>query len=132
MDNTFRFLYKDFDITIHYYKKLSDIREVRECLVVIDYSKSRPLYIGEPDRFKLFFDERFNELDFSFSSDDPLNGITRELANYLRYEFNNLKQTDFRYRISDGLESDLTLYLETFLDFLKVENRNNIINQIIQ
>lgn len=123
MDKSFSLFYK-YPITIKYKSSLSGlpsyIREVRECLVVIN----------DCHIITIYFDERFNEIVL-LPIYTTKGEITKEVSEYLRLMFDKLKQTDFRWRISDGLESDKILYLETFLDFLKVENRNNIINQIV-
>ena len=99
----------------------SRIREVREVRV-----------ITSNDVFIMMFDERFNELDFIYDEkpNDPFNHVNQS-ANYLKEKFNDLKSTDFRYKSGDGYEGSKILYLEDFITYLKSENRETIINNIL-
>ena len=98
------------------------IREVREVKVLI-----------KNEQFIMMFDERFNELDFVYNDkpNDPFNYINQS-SNYLKEKFKELKSKDFRYKRGDGYEGDKTLYLEDFITYLKSENRETIINNILE
>ena len=99
------------------------IREVREVKVLI-----------KNEQFIMMFDERFNELDFVYNdnkSNNPFNYINQS-SNYLKEKFKELKSKDFRYKRGDGYEGDKTLYLEDFITYLKSENRETIINNILE
>jgi len=98
------------------------IREVREVKVLI-----------KNEQFIMMFDERFNELDFVYNdkSNDPFNYINQS-SNYLKEKFKELKSKDFRYKSGDGYEGSKILYLEDFITYLKSENRETIINNILE
>ncbi len=99
----------------------SRIREVREVRV-----------LTSDDVFIMMFDERFNELDFIYNekTNDPFSYVNKS-AEYLKQKFKELKSTDFRYKSGDGYEGSKTLYLEDFITYLKSENRETIINNIL-
>lgn len=99
----------------------SRIREVREVRV-----------LAKNSQFIMMVDERFNELDFVYNDrpDDPVN-YSNPSAEYLKEKFKELKSTDFRYKSGDGYEGSKTLYLEDFIIYLKSENRETIINNIL-
>jgi hypothetical protein len=99
----------------------SRIREVREVRV-----------ITSNDVFIMMFDERFNELDFIYDEKptDPFSHVNQS-ANYLKEKFNDLKSTDFRYKSGDGYEGSKIIYLEDFITYLRSENRETIINNIL-
>jgi hypothetical protein len=99
----------------------SRIREVREVRV-----------LTKDSQFIMMFDERFNELDFVYNDkpNDPFSYVNKS-AEYLKEKFKELKSTDFRYKSGDGYEGSKTLYLEDFITYLKSENRETIINNIL-
>jgi hypothetical protein len=99
----------------------SRIREVREVRV-----------LTKDSQFIMMVDERFNELDFVYNDkpNDPFSYVNKS-AEYLKEKFKELKSTDFRYRSGDGYEGSKTLYLEDFITYLKSENRETIINNIL-
>ena len=99
-----------------------NIRAVREVKV-----------LTKNEQFIMMVDERFNELDFIYNdkSNDPFNYINQS-SNYLKEKFKELKSKDFRYKRGDGYEGDKTLYLEDFITYLKSENRETIINNILE
>ena len=99
-----------------------NIREVREVKV-----------LTKNEQFIMMVDERFNELDFIYNDkpNDPFNYIIQS-SNYLKEKFKELKSKDFRYKRGDGYEGDKTLYLEDFITYLKSENRETIINNILE
>ena len=99
----------------------SRIREVREVRV-----------LTKDSQFIMMFDERFNELDFVYNDkpNDPFNYVNKS-SEYLKEKFKDLKSTDFRYKSGDGYEGSKTLYLEDFITYLKSENRETIINNIL-
>jgi predicted Ser/Thr protein kinase len=79
--------------------------------------------------FVMMVDERFNELDFIYDErpNDPFNHVKE----YLKQKYNELKSTDFRYKSGDGYEGSKTIHLENFITYLKSENRETIINNIL-
>ena len=97
------------------------IRGVREVRVL---SKNESLI--------MMVDERFNELDFIYNekSKDPFHYINQSVE-YLKKKYNELKSTDFRYKSGDGYDSSKTIHLEDFITYLKSENRETIINNIL-
>jgi hypothetical protein len=99
----------------------SRIREVREVRV-----------LTKDSQFIMMVDERFNELDFIYNDkpNNPFNYVNQS-AEYLKEKFKELKSTDFRYKSGDGYEGSKTLYLEDFITYLKSENRETIINNIL-
>lgn len=100
----------------------SRIREVREVRV-----------LTKDSQFIMMVDERFNELDFVYNDkpNDPFN-YSNQSADYLKQKYSELKSTDFRYKSGDGYEGSKTLYLEDFITYLKSENRETIINNILE
>ena len=98
------------------------IRGVREVRVL---SKNESLI--------MMVDERFNELDFIYNekSKDPFHYINQSVE-YLKKKYNELKSTDFRYKSGDGYDSSKTIHLEDFITYLKSENRETIINNILK
>ena len=98
------------------------IRGVREVRVL---SKNESLI--------MMVDERFNELDFIYNEkhNDPFHYINQS-AEYLTKKYNELKSTDFRYKSGDGYDSSKTIHLEDFITYLKSENRETIINNILK
>lgn len=84
------------------------------------------------DVFVMMVDERFNELDFIYDErpNDPFNHVNQS-AEYLKQKYNELKSTDFRYKSGDGYEGSKTIHLENFITYLKSENRETIINNIL-
>jgi hypothetical protein len=82
--------------------------------------------------FVMMVDERFNELDFIYDErpNDTFNHVNQS-AEYLKQKYNELKSTDFRYKSGDGYEGSKTIHLENFITYLKSENRETIINNIL-
>jgi len=82
--------------------------------------------------FVMMVDERFNELDFIYDErpNDPFNHVNQS-TEYLKQKYNELKSTDFRYKSGDGYEGSKTIHLENFITYLKSENRETIINNIL-
>ena len=82
--------------------------------------------------FVMMVDERFNELDFIYDErpNDPFTHVNQS-AEYLKQKYNELKSTDFRYKSGDGYEGSKTIHLENFITYLKSENRETIINNIL-
>lgn len=84
----------------------------------------------------MYIDERFNDLEFR-----GFDNITGELftkskdekvIDYLTEKYQELKNSDFRYKRGDGYEGDKTLYLEDFIEYLKIENRDKKIEKILE
>lgn len=105
-----------------------NIREVREVKV-----------LTKNEQFIMMFDERFNELDFVYNDklNDPFSvavydPYVNQSSNYLKEKFKELKSKDFRYKRGDGYEGSKILYLEDFITYLKSENRETIINNILE
>ncbi len=88
--------------------------------------------LTKDSQFIMMVDERFNELDFVYNDkpNDPFSYVN-ESSNYLKQKFEELKSTDFRYKSGDGYEGSKILYLEDFITYLKSENRETIINNIL-
>jgi hypothetical protein len=105
-----------------------NIRAVREVRVL---SKNESLTITFSGI--MMVDERFNELDFIYNDkpNDPFHYINQS-TEYLKKKYNELKSTDFRYKSGDGYEGSKTIHLEDFINFLKLENRETIINNILK
>jgi hypothetical protein len=103
-----------------------NIRAVREVRV-----------INSNESLIMMVDERFNELDFIYNdksillTNDPFHYINQS-AKYLTKKYNELKSTDFRYKSGDGYDGSKTIYLEDFITYLKSENRETIINNILK
>jgi len=100
----------------------ANIREVREVKV-----------LTPNDTFIIMVDERFNELDFIYNDkpNDPFHYINQS-TEYLKKKYNELKSTDFRYKSGDGYEGSKKIHLEDFITYLKLENRETIINNILE
>jgi hypothetical protein len=106
----------------------SVVREVRR-IMVIHYDKTCIMYL----------DERFNDLEFR-----GFDNITGQLffknreedlsqvIDYLIEKYQELKNSDFRYKRGDGYEGDKSIYLEDFIEHLKVENRDKTIEKILE
>lgn len=88
--------------------------------------------LTKDSQFIMMVDERFNELDFIYDErpNDPFNHVNQS-TEYLKQKYNELKSTDFRYKSGDGYEGSKTIYLEDFITYLKSENRETIINNIL-
>lgn len=104
------------------------VKEVRR-IMVIHYNKTCIMYL----------DERFNDLEFrgfdnitgqlfSKNREEDLS----QIIDYLIDKYQELKNSDFRYKRGDGYEGDKTLYLEDFIEYLKVENRDKTIEKILE
>jgi len=120
MDYKHKFHISEGNTTIFYNDGGQEVREVRRCLVETDHSS-----------FKMLFDERFNEIDFIYSDnpDDPFK-YSNHIGKYLRSKFELFKSSDFRFRMDSGIEGK-QMWLEDFINFLKLENRETIINNIL-
>jgi hypothetical protein len=116
---------KETDITLLYDdvntigSRICEVREVRVLL--------------SEDQFIMMFDERFNELDFIYNDkpNNPFNYVNQS-TNYLKEKFENLKSKDFRYKTGSGYEGSKVLYLEDFINHLKMENRDKTIDKILE
>lgn len=111
----------DMNVVISYNDPKVNMNDVRKCLVTL----------GEQS-FQLLFDERFNEIDFIYNDnpDDPFK-YSNVIAKYLKFKFEQLKSTDFRYGKSDWVENTKNIKLEDYINFLKKENRELIIDNIL-
>ena len=104
------------------------VKEVRR-IMVIHCDKTCIMYL----------DERFNDLEFrgfdNITGQLFLKSREEELSqviDYLTDKYQELKNSDFRYKRGDGYEGDKTLYLEDFIEYLKVENRDKTIEKILE
>ena len=86
----------------------SVVREVRRIRLIYD---NRTCFV--------YLDERFNDLEFrgfsgrlSPNTTDEIYSKNREdkLIDYLKHKYQELKNSDFRYKRGDGYEGDKTLY----------------------
>ena len=91
----------------------------------------------------MYIDERFNDLEFrgfdnitgelfTKSKDEKVIDYLTEVIDYLTEKYQELKNSDFRYKRGDGYEGDKTLYLEDFIEYLKIENRDKKIEKILE
>ena len=91
----------------------------------------------------MYIDERFNDLEFrgfdnitgelfTKSKDEKVIDYLTEVIDYLTEKYQELKNSDFRYKRGEGYEGDKTLYLEDFIEHLKVENRDKTIEKILE
>ena len=108
-------------VDIYYNDPVTNLEDVRKCMV-----------ISNKQSFELLLDERFNEIDFIYndSPDDPFK-YSNTISEYLKFKFNQLKSTDFRYRLDQGIEGTERIRLEDYIGFLKKENRDLLINSIL-
>jgi hypothetical protein len=122
MNETF-FYKNNFFLVEHNAQLLYDdsqslVKEVRR-IMVIHYNKTCIMYL----------DERFNDLEFrGFDKEEDLS----QIIDYLTDKYQELKNSDFRYKRGDGYEGDKTLYLEDFIEYLKIENRDKTIEKILE
>jgi hypothetical protein len=107
-----------------------NIKEVRRIRLIYDH-RSCIMYL----------DERFNDLEFRGFSGRLSPNTTGEifsknredkLIDYLKDKYQELKNSDFRYKRGDGYEGDKKLYLEDFIEYLKIENRDKKIEKILE
>jgi hypothetical protein len=91
----------------------------------------------------MYIDERFNDLEFrgfdnitgelfTKSKDEKVIDYLTEVIDYLTEKYQELKNSDFRYKRGDGYEGDKSIYLEDFIEHLKVENRDKTIEKILE
>lgn len=124
-DKKLNLLYKTssskIPVIVYYNDPATSLEDVRKCKVVTNEQS-----------FDLIFDERFNEIDFIYNDnpDDPFK-YSNILSDYLTFKFNQLKSTDFRYRLDEGIEGTKRIRLEDYINFLKKENRDLLINSIL-
>jgi len=122
-----------FKYKLHLYNQNIDLLYDDANIVGGNIREVREVRVSTPDDvFIMMFDERFNELDFIYNEkpNDPFSYVNQS-AEYLKEKFKELKSTDFRYKSGDGYEGSKTLYLEDFITYLKSENREIIINNIL-
>ncbi len=123
-----KFLLVEHNARLLYDDSQSLVKEVRR-IMVIHYDKICIMYL----------DERFNGLEFrgfdnitgqlfSKNREEDLS----QIIDYLKDKYQELKNSDFRYKRGDGYEGDKTLYLEDFIEYLKIENRDKTIEKILE
>ncbi len=83
------------------------------------------------DIFKISIDSRTNMVNIIYSNSFN-NEITYNMSEYIKNSFNKLKDSDFRYRIGDGYEGTKKIDAEIFINFLKTENRDSILNEVLK
>lgn len=116
-------------LTVFQHSVIDHIRSVRHATV--NYGSNIFEYSSECDfggSFELELDERINKIKFTI----PYTDTTKENINIIKNKFAQLYKSDFRYRNENGIEGTLTIYLETFINFLKLEDRDSIIDKILQ
>jgi hypothetical protein len=100
----------------------------------LNYSGIRKVkVITKGDSFTMLVDERFNQIDFIYNDnpDDPFKH-SNKISSYLKEKYDQLISSDFRYKRGSGYDGDRTAYLEDFISFLRKENRDCIIENILQ
>lgn len=84
----------------------------------------------------MYIDERFNDLEFrgfdNISGELFTKSKDEKVIDYLTEKYQELKNSDFRYKRGDGYEGDKSIYLEDFIEHLKVENRDKTIEKILE
>lgn len=84
----------------------------------------------------MYLDERFNDLEFrgfdNISGELFTKSKDEKVIDYLTEKYQELKNSDFRYKRGDGYEGDKSIYLEDFIEHLKVENRDKTIEKILE
>lgn len=84
----------------------------------------------------MYLDERFNDLEFrgfdNISGELFFKSKDEKVIDYLTDKYQELKNSDFRYKRGDGYEGDKSIYLEDFIEHLKVENRDKTIEKILE
>ena len=90
-----------------------------------NYASARTVEIEfEKNLVLIIVDERVNDIF-------PCTNKTYPQLKYIIKKYNDLKSSDFRYQIQDGYEG-MSLKLETFIEFLKQEDRDSQLNKILQ
>ena len=91
-----------------------------------EYASGRKLIVLFNDKVAEFIlDERVNDIFLT----NPKS--SHEKSNLIYKKFYELCKSDFRYHFGDGYEG-VSLKLETFIEFLKQEDRNSQLNKILQ
>jgi hypothetical protein len=84
----------------------------------------------------MYLDERFNDLEFrgfdNISGELFFKSKDEKVIDYLTDKYQELKNSDFRYKRGDGYEGDKSIYLEDFIEHLKIENRDKTIEKILE
>jgi len=89
-----------------------------------EYAHARKLILVSSDGTSDFiFDERVNDLFLTHPR------ASNKKTNFIYEKFHQLIDSDFKYKFGDGYEGQ-SLKLETFIDFLKKEDRESQINKI--
>lgn len=90
-----------------------------------NYASARTVEIEfEKNLVQIVVDERVNDIF-------PVTNKTYPQLKYIIEKYEDLKLSDFRYRIGDGYEG-ISLKLETFIEFLKQQERDSQLNKILQ
>lgn len=90
-----------------------------------DYALARPVTLQfDSNEIGIIVDERVNEIY-------PVTNNKFSQLIFILKKYDDLKSTDFRYRTQDGYEG-ISLKLETFIEFLKQEDRDSQLNKILQ
>jgi len=122
-----KFLLVKYNAQLLYDNSKSLVKDVRKIMVIHD-NKMCIMHL----------DERFNDLEFRgfdnitgqifYKNKEALN----QVIDYLKDKYQELKNSDFRYKRGDGYEGNKTLYLEDFIEYLKIENRDKTIEKILE
>lgn len=90
-----------------------------------NYASARTVHVEfEKHSVPIVVDERVNDIF-------PVTNKKYTQLKYIIEKYETLKFSDFRYRIGDGYEG-MSLRLETFIEFLKTEERDLQLNKILQ
>jgi hypothetical protein len=98
---------------------INGAKEVRR-IMVIHYDKTCIMYLDERfnglefrgfDNFHLTVTDNITGQLFSKNREEDLS----QIIDYLKDKYQELKNSDFRYKRGDGYEGDKTLYLEDFI-----------------
>lgn len=90
-----------------------------------NYASARTVEIEfDKTLFQLVIDERVNDIF-------PMTNKTCPQIKYILKMYDDLRSSDFRYRTQDGYEG-MSLRLETFIEYLKKEDRDSQLNKILQ
>jgi hypothetical protein len=90
-----------------------------------EYASARKLIVLYGEKTADFIlDERVNDIFLT----NPKS--SHEKSNLIYKKFYELCKSDFRYQFGDGYEG-VSLKLETFIEFLKQEDRNSQLNKIL-
>jgi hypothetical protein len=83
---------------------------------------------------KLYIKSQLFNISWDSSSSNDIFPMTNKTCPQIKYilkMYDDLRSSDFRYRTQDGYEG-MSLRLETFIEYLKKEDRDSQLNKILQ